>query len=81
MKEFLMAQGWYEGDMVILTDEPWVDPYSPGYPSGHNILRALRWLVDRSGGHSLFLHYSGHGGQVQSPSVLHPPQSRHDGSF
>merc|ERR1712048_849973 len=33
-------------------------------PSKANMLRAFRWLVDGAGpGDSLFLHYSGHGGQ------------------
>jgi hypothetical protein len=73
MKEFLISQGWFEGDMVVLTDEPFVNPNSPGYPTGQNILRAMRWLIDRSDNHSLFLHYSGHGGQVQDHSLLHRP--------
>jgi hypothetical protein len=86
MKDFLISQGWYEGDMVrrcnarprpsphcsfckvVLTDEPYVNPNSPGYPTGQNILRAMRWLIDRAENHSLFLHYSGHGGQVQAHS-------------
>jgi hypothetical protein len=29
-------------------------------------LRAMNWLIN-SPNHSLFLHYSGHGGQVQDP--------------
>jgi hypothetical protein len=73
MKEFLMSQGWSDGDMVVLTDESFVNPHSPGYPTGQNILRAMRWLIDRSDNCSLFLHYSGHGGQVQDHSVLTLP--------
>jgi hypothetical protein len=65
MHQFLLSRGYNHGDMVILTDEPHVDPYSPSYPSGQNILRAFSWLASNSDNHSLFLHYSGHGGQVQ----------------
>jgi metacaspase-1 len=65
MKQFLNSRGFHDSDMVVLTDDYWVDPNSPSYPSGQNILRAFDWLVARSEGFSLFLHYSGHGGQVQ----------------
>jgi len=64
MKQFLNSRGFQNGDMVVLTDEPGIDPRSPSYPAGQNILRAFDWLVSGSENHSLFLHYSGHGGQV-----------------
>jgi len=48
--------------MIILAD----DRQGPYYPSGHNILAAMDWLVSEP--HTqCFLHYSGHGGQVQDP--------------
>jgi hypothetical protein len=64
-----MSRGFYEGDMVILLDDERAHPESPSYPSGQNILRAMNWLI-KSPGYSLFLHYSGHGGQVQDPGSL-----------
>ena len=48
--------------MVILTD----DRQGPFYPSGHNILAAMEWLVSEPNC-QCFLHYSGHGGQVRDP--------------
>lgn len=38
----------------------------PFYPSGHNMLAAMDWLVSEPNC-CLFLHYSGHGGQVRDP--------------
>ncbi|KIM78040.1 hypothetical protein PILCRDRAFT_824756 [Piloderma croceum F 1598] len=51
--------------MVILTDIQ----HDPRYrPTGQNMLAAFHWLVTNNNpGDSLFLHYSGHGGQVQDP--------------
>ncbi|KAF8313385.1 peptidase C14, caspase domain-containing protein [Amanita rubescens] len=51
--------------MVVLTD----DRPEPHYqPTGQNMLSAFHWLVSNNNpGDSLFLHYSGHGGQVQDP--------------
>jgi len=65
MRNFLMSRGFDSGDMVVLTDDQNVDPRSPSYPSGSNIMRAFQWLVHNSENHSLFLHYSGHGGQTR----------------
>jgi hypothetical protein len=49
--------------MVILTDEGRED--SAHLPTTANILRWMKWLVeDARAGDSLFLHYSGHGGQT-----------------
>jgi hypothetical protein len=49
--------------MVILTDEGHED--SAHRPTKENIVRWMRWLVaDARAGDSLFLHYSGHGGQT-----------------
>jgi metacaspase-1 len=47
--------------MVTLTDNS--DPRGPYFPTGHNIVAAMNWLVSEPGC-TLFLHYSGHGGQV-----------------
>ncbi len=48
--------------MVVLTD----DRTGPYYPSSHNILAAMDWLVGEPNT-ACFLHYSGHGGQVRDP--------------
>jgi len=51
--------------MVILTDNHH-DPRC--IPTGHNMLAAFHWLVSGNNpGDSIFLHYSGHGGQVPDP--------------
>lgn len=67
--EFLTYRG-YQSDpqsQVVLRDDR-QDPY---YPSGHNILAAIDWLVSESGT-CCFMHYSGHGSQVQDPTGVHP---------
>lgn len=64
MEHFLASRGdpTDPSSMVILTDAR----SGPFYPSGHNILAAMDWLVSEPGCR-LFLHYSGHGGQVKDP--------------
>ncbi|KAF2198411.1 peptidase C14 [Delitschia confertaspora ATCC 74209] len=52
-----------QNSQVILRDTQDTDPDSPFYPTGHNILAAMDWLVS-SPNSTLFLHYSGHGGQI-----------------
>jgi hypothetical protein len=66
MAEFLTYRGYENShrNRVILTDRPEVEPNSPYYPSGHNVLAAMDWLVSEPGC-TLFLHYSGHGGQIK----------------
>jgi len=67
--EFLSYRG-YPSDprsQVILRD----DMEEQYYPSGHNILAAIDWLVSEPGTCN-FLHYSGHGGQVRDPTGNHP---------
>ncbi|KOS21168.1 Metacaspase-1A [Escovopsis weberi] len=55
--------GYKREDMVILTDDQ-QNPVS--HPTRANILRAFGWLVNGAEPNdSLFLHYSGHGGQVE----------------
>lgn len=54
--------GYREEDMVILTDDQ-RDPRA--VPTKANMIRACQWLVKDAQPHdSLFLHYSGHGGQT-----------------
>lgn len=64
MERFLRSRGYPTdaNSMVILTDAR----SGPFYPSGRNILAAMDWLVSEPGCY-LFLHYSGHGGQVRDP--------------
>jgi hypothetical protein len=61
---FLMERYHYKReDMVLLTDDQ-TNPAS--LPTRDNILRAMAWLVkDAQPNDSLFLHYSGHGGQTE----------------
>ncbi|RDA95331.1 hypothetical protein CP533_3424 [Ophiocordyceps camponoti-saundersi (nom. inval.)] len=55
--------GYRREDMVILTD----DQQNPvQQPTKANMIRAMQWLVkDAQPNDSLFLHYSGHGGQTE----------------
>lgn len=64
MIQFLQSRGLStnERDMVVLAD----DRGGPYYPTGHNIMAAMNWLVSEPNC-SCFLHYSGHGGQVRDP--------------
>ncbi len=63
-RDFLVSRGYPidERSMVIMAD----DRQGPFYPSGHNMLAAIDWLVSEPGT-QCFLHYSGHGGQVKDP--------------
>ncbi|KAL6866744.1 hypothetical protein J3F83DRAFT_740986 [Trichoderma novae-zelandiae] len=55
--------GYKREDMVILTDDQ-TDPVMR--PTKANIIRAFGWLVNGAQPNdSLFLHYSGHGGQTK----------------
>ncbi|KAK4579999.1 hypothetical protein LTR86_000201 [Recurvomyces mirabilis] len=65
VREFLDAMGYPEDprSQVIMRDDNRTDPRGPMFPSGHNILAAMQWLVSEPGTQN-FLHYSGHGGQV-----------------
>lgn len=57
--------GFQRSDMVQLTDEGHSDYQF--FPTRSNILNAIRWLVSAAQpGDVLFLHFSGHGGQVES---------------
>ncbi|KAA8915156.1 hypothetical protein TRICI_002701 [Trichomonascus ciferrii] len=58
--------GYREEDMVILTDDQ-KDPRS--HPTKANILRGMQWLVaGAQTNDTLFLHFSGHGGQTEDTS-------------
>lgn len=61
MSAWLVSRGYSSSprDMIFLTDER----RGAYYPTGANILAAMDWLVSDPGC-SLFLHYSGHGGQL-----------------
>jgi len=68
VRQYLIHEKGFPYDpasMVILTD----NQNDPRYiPTGQNMLAAFHWLVtNNSRGDSLFLHYSGHGGQVEDP--------------
>ncbi|KDQ15897.1 hypothetical protein BOTBODRAFT_107851 [Botryobasidium botryosum FD-172 SS1] len=64
MKNFLIRQfGYNEADIVMLTDDA---PNPRQKPTRANMIAAMRWLVaNAQPNDSLFLHYSGHGGQTK----------------
>jgi len=70
VREFLQAMDYPEDrhSQVILRDDQHTDPRGPMWPSGHNILAAMQWLISDPGTMN-FLHYSGHGGQVRADNV------------
>lgn len=59
----MKCHGFKSEDIVLLAD----DTSEPRYlPTRENMLNAMKWLVRSAKLHdSLFLHYSGHGGQVK----------------
>ncbi|KAL6302949.1 peptidase C14, caspase domain-containing protein [Sparassis latifolia] len=64
VQQYLIDHWNYKAeDIVLLTD----DSHNPRQkPTRANILNAMHWLVQSAHKHdSLFLHYSGHGGQVK----------------
>jgi len=68
VREYLIHQRGFSGDprdMVILTE----DAHDRAHiPTHDNMIAAMQWLVSNNGpGSSVFLHYSGHGGQVADP--------------
>ncbi|KAG0296605.1 Ca(2+)-dependent cysteine protease [Linnemannia gamsii] len=63
MKEFLQDRGFEDEKIHILTDD---QVGTEWMPTRENILENLKWLIrDAKKNDSYFLHYSGHGGQVQ----------------
>lgn len=64
IKRFIMARGYKEEDMVVLTDAA-SDPRS--IPTRQNMTAAMHWLVrGAQPGDALFFQYSGHGGQAKA---------------
>ncbi|EON95689.1 putative caspase domain-containing protein [Phaeoacremonium minimum UCRPA7] len=63
VSSFLIERyGYKREDMVVLTDD---QTNAMMQPTKQNILRAMSWLVQGAQANdSLFLHYSGHGGQT-----------------
>ena len=61
VKRFLDWVGYPDDQrsQVIMTDQH----QGPFYPTGHNILAAMDWLVSEPNT-ACFMHYSGHGGQT-----------------
>ncbi|KXS14785.1 peptidase C14 [Gonapodya prolifera JEL478] len=71
MYEYLTQSCGYSKDkMVVMTE----DATNPNFlPNSRNIIAGFRWLVrDNRPGDTLFLHYSGHGSQVQDPVDSRP---------
>ncbi|KAL3235338.1 Metacaspase-1 [Nakaseomyces bracarensis] len=64
MFDFLVSRhGYSPDDIVMLTDD---QREMVRVPLRQNMLRAMQWLVrDAQPNDSLFLHYSGHGGQTK----------------
>lgn len=68
--EFIRYRGYGDGiyDQIVLRDDDNTDERY--MPTGHNILAAMDWLIAEENT-KCFLHYSGHGGQVDDPSCKH----------
>ena len=66
MAEFLTYRGYADAarSRIVLSDSAHVAPSSPYYPTAHNVLAAMDWLVCEPNC-ICFLHYSGHGGQIR----------------
>nr|POF04585.1 metacaspase-1 [Quercus suber] len=65
VRQFLNAMGYSDDQrsQVIMRDDEFTDPNGAFWPSGHNMVAAMNWLISEPGTIN-FLHYSGHGGQV-----------------
>ncbi|TFK23705.1 peptidase C14 [Coprinopsis marcescibilis] len=64
VREFLIKQGGYSSDNIVLLTDDVSDPRQ--LPTRKNIVSCMKWLVrgaEPSDG--LFFHYSGHGGQTR----------------
>ncbi|KAI5897019.1 uncharacterized protein SCHCODRAFT_02492936 [Schizophyllum commune H4-8] len=63
VRDFLVKRCRFrKEDVMLLTDDK--SRSSRSYPSRANMISAMKWLVEGAQMHdSLFLHYSGHGGQ------------------
>eukprot|EP00994_Dinema_validum_P007182 NODE_574_length_1536_cov_108.625420_g419_i0.p1 GENE.NODE_574_length_1536_cov_108.625420_g419_i0~~NODE_574_length_1536_cov_108.625420_g419_i0.p1 ORF type:complete len:440 (+),score=96.12 NODE_574_length_1536_cov_108.625420_g419_i0:54-1373(+) len=61
MQQWIKSKGY--NDIRVMVDDPRVSAEMPTY---QNILTGFQWLVQGAApGDSLFLHYSGHGGQMR----------------
>ena len=67
VREFLVNErGFSDGsqDMIIMTDAP-ENQDTALWPNGANLMAAFKWLTSQNQeGDSVWLSYSGHGGQV-----------------
>lgn len=70
IRKFLIEERGFPSsphDMVVLTDDP-RNRGTPFEPTGANLMAAFHWLVTGNHpGDSVWLSYSGHGGQVRDP--------------
>ncbi|KAG9323680.1 hypothetical protein KVV02_002976 [Mortierella alpina] len=63
MKRFLLGVGFEEQHIRLLTDD---QKGTQWMPTRDNIIENLKWLIhDAKKNDSYFLHYSGHGGQIE----------------
>lgn len=64
VREFLIKNGGYRSENVVLLADDVSDPRS--IPTRKNIIACMKWLVkDAQPNDALFFHYSGHGGQTR----------------
>ena len=70
IRDYLVRERGYSpnpGDMVLMSDTP-ENRGTLFEPTGRNIMAAFNWLVTGNApGDSVFISYSGHGGQVKDP--------------
>jgi hypothetical protein len=68
MMEFLSYKGYSNDAMsqVVMRDDQHTDPRGMFFPTGKNMLAAMKWLISEPNTCN-FLHYSGHGSQVKDP--------------
>jgi hypothetical protein len=70
IRQFLVQDRGYSPaphDMVIMNDDP-KNRNTPFFPTRANMMAAFNWLVTcNNPGDSVWLSYSGHGGQVRDP--------------
>jgi|SwirhirootsSR2_FD_contig_31_9533364_length_1177_multi_2_in_0_out_0_2 hypothetical protein len=67
IRNFLCSRGFPNSasNIVMLLDDPKFCPGPAFWPTRANIVTAMQWLVSGTRpGDSLFLHFSGHGGQM-----------------
>ncbi|TFK23717.1 hypothetical protein FA15DRAFT_705189 [Coprinopsis marcescibilis] len=64
VREFLIKQGGYSPDNIVLLTDDVSDPRQ--LPTRKNIISGMKWLVrGAESNDALFFHYSGHGGQTR----------------